>query len=190
MRSLCAVLALTMVAAFMSMPAVAMHGPSDARCASCHSPHNAQSGTVPLWSGRATVNTFTLYTSSTLDATMGQPDGSSKLCLSCHDGAITPTGHGLSTDLRGTHPISFVYDSTLATTDGHLKDPAVAMAGWANAGTIAKEMLDANGKVQCTSCHEIHNTPLKQYPQYLRGVAYDTEPGGDNQSFCRQCHLK
>ena len=42
----------------------------------------------------------------------------------------------------------------------------------------------------CTSCHEIHNTPLKVYPQYLRGVAYDTEPGGDNQTFCRQCHLK
>lgn len=190
MRILCVVLALTMTAFFMPMPAMAMHSATDVRCASCHTPHRGQSSTVPLWNGRATVNTFTLYTSNTFDAadTIGQPDGSAKLCLACHDGAVTPTGHGLGTNLTTTHPISFVYDSALATTDGHLKDPASAttVAG----GTIAEDMLDINGKLQCFSCHEIHNTPLKMYPQYLRGVAYDTEAGGDNYSFCRQCHLK
>jgi hypothetical protein len=177
-----------MTACFMPMPAMAMHGPADVRCASCHAPHRASSSTVPLWNGAATQNTFTLYSSLTIDAVMGQPDGASKLCLSCHDGVVTGTGHGLGTNLTLTHPISFVYDTALATKDGFLKDPATATT--ITGATIAKDLLDANGKLQCSGCHEIHNTPSKIYPQYLRGVAYDTEPGGDNKTFCRQCHLK
>jgi hypothetical protein len=190
MRFLSVILVLTITACFMPMQAMAFHGAADVRCASCHTPHRAQSSTVPLWNGAATTNTFQLYTSLTFDAasTIGQPDGSAKLCLSCHDGAVTPTGHGLGTDLRGTHPISFVYNSALATTDGYLKDPSIATT--VTGQTIAKDMLDTNSKLQCFSCHEIHNTPFKMYPQYLRNVAYDTGPGGDNYSFCRQCHLK
>ena len=189
MRLLSVILVLTITACIMPMQAMAFHGPTDVRCASCHIPHRATSGTVPLWNGATTINTFTPYTSSTLDATtLGQPDGSAKLCLSCHDGAVTPTGHGLGTDLTGTHPVSFVYDSTLATTDGFLKDPSIDTP--TTGQTIAKDMLDINGKLQCFSCHEIHNTPAKMYPQYLRNVEYSTEPGGDNYSFCRQCHKK
>jgi hypothetical protein len=33
-----------------------------------------------------TQGTFTPFTSATLDAIVGDPDGVSKLCLSCHDG--------------------------------------------------------------------------------------------------------
>jgi hypothetical protein len=190
MRILCVVLALTMTVCFMPMPAMAMHAAADVRCASCHTPHRAQTSTVPLWNGAASKNSFTLYSSSTIDAVMGQPDGASKLCFSCHDGVITGTGHGLGTDLTLNHPVSFVYDSTLVTKDKYLKDPTTATVAYTGGGTLDKELLDANHKVQCTSCHEIHNTPLKVYPQYLRGVAYDTEPGGDNQTLCRQCHLK
>jgi hypothetical protein len=188
MRILCVVLALIMMAYFMPMPAMAFHGPTDVRCASCHTPHKATSGTVPLWNGAATKSTFTLYSSKTIDAVMGQPDGSAKLCFSCHDGVVTGTGHGLGTDLTLNHPLSFVYDSALATKDGHLKDPTTATV--VSGGTIAKDLLDVDGKLQCVSCHEIHNTPSKIYPAYLRGVQYDTEPGGDTQTFCRQCHLK
>ena len=85
MRILCVVLVLIMITCLMPMPAMAFHGPSDTRCASCHTPHSAKSSTVPLWNGAATKSTFTLYSSKTIDAVMGQPDGSAKLCFSCHD---------------------------------------------------------------------------------------------------------
>ncbi|MBW2998527.1 cytochrome C, partial [Candidatus Woesearchaeota archaeon] len=59
-------------------------------CITCHTPHNEiASADSPLWNHELSTETYTLYTnavSSTFDATTTQPDGSSKLCLSCHDG--------------------------------------------------------------------------------------------------------
>lgn len=71
-------------------------------CVFCHTPHNAtqtdQAGASmrsPLWNRRVPAGTtYTPYTSSTLDAQSiadgfnAQPGGSSKLCLSCHDGTL------------------------------------------------------------------------------------------------------
>jgi Doubled CXXCH motif (Paired_CXXCH_1) len=62
-------------------------------CVFCHTPHAATSGAVPLWNRRLSTATYTVYSSSSLDAnaifgTLDQPGGSSKLCLSCHDGTI------------------------------------------------------------------------------------------------------
>jgi hypothetical protein len=43
---------------------------------------------VPLWNGLETKTTFTMYSSATFQGTIdGQPSGTSKLCLGCHDGA-------------------------------------------------------------------------------------------------------
>ncbi len=71
-------------------------------CAFCHTPHGATMTAVggaaitgQLWN-RTVPNstTYTGYTSSSLDAATiqagfsGQPAGSSKLCLSCHDGTL------------------------------------------------------------------------------------------------------
>jgi hypothetical protein len=188
MRILSVVLALMITACFMPVPAMAFHADADIRCASCHTPHRATSGTVPLWNGAATKSTFTVYSSATIDAVMGQPDGSAKLCYSCHDGVVGSNGHALGTDLNRNHPISFVYNTALATQDGHLKDPATATVTWGGGQTIAKAMLDRDGKMQCMSCHEIHNVDYRIDAGYLRGVAY--EVGTDTYTFCRQCHLK
>jgi len=71
-------------------------------CVFCHTPHGAtqsdEGGLAlrsPLWNRRVPAGTtYTPYTSSTLDAlniTEGfnnTPGGSSKLCLSCHDGTL------------------------------------------------------------------------------------------------------
>jgi hypothetical protein len=70
-------------------------------CVYCHTPHNAsakdgQGGVLaPLWNRRVGKTeagadvSYTRYSSSTLDAgTLSNPEGSSKLCLSCHDGMI------------------------------------------------------------------------------------------------------
>jgi hypothetical protein len=62
-------------------------------CVFCHTPHAATSGVKPLWNRKTSTATYTTYTSSSLDAkaiegVLAQPGGSSKLCLSCHDGTL------------------------------------------------------------------------------------------------------
>ncbi len=59
-------------------------------CVFCHTPHAATNAPpTPLWNRQLSGNIYTPYASSSLDATgLGEPDGSSKLCLSCHDGTM------------------------------------------------------------------------------------------------------
>lgn len=157
-------------------------------CKFCHTPHNASSN-VPLWNHTTSTAVYTLYSSSTMNATVGQPDGSSILCLSCHDGTVAlgsvvnpsstisfgsittmPAGKtNLGTNLSDDHPISFVYNSALAIADGQLKDTSAL---------IRPVSLDKNGKMQCTSCHDAHdNTNGKFLVQTTQGSA-----------LCFSCH--
>ncbi len=62
-------------------------------CVFCHTPHAATPNAIPLWNRLLSTATYTPYTSSSLDAnviqgSLDQPGGSSKLCLSCHDGTL------------------------------------------------------------------------------------------------------
>jgi hypothetical protein len=71
-------------------------------CVFCHTPHGATQSDLggaplrsPLWNRRVPAGaTYTPYTSASLDAQSivdglnAQPGGSSKLCLSCHDGTL------------------------------------------------------------------------------------------------------
>lgn len=136
-------------------------------CQPCHTPHNGDMSFAgaPLWDHEVTVASFTLYTGtttgSTFDATPGQPAGVSKLCLSCHDGTVALDSFGgttgstnisgsalVGTDLSNDHPVSFLYDTALAGTDGGLHDPATTPA--------AANLLFA-GNLECGSCHDVHN---------------------------------
>jgi predicted CXXCH cytochrome family protein len=155
-------------------------------CVYCHTPHNAAPAT-PLWNRDLPVVTYQLYTSSTLQATLNQPTGSSRLCLSCHDGTVAlgtlrrvPAGEALElgpmqgrrrlgTDLSDDHPISFVYDGELAVRHGELADPA----------TLPSTLrLDARKQVQCTTCHDPHED---RRPMFLR-------MGNDDGAMCLTCH--
>ena len=160
---------------------------SDFGCKSCHTPHHAGNlPGVPLWNGSETTKTFTLYSSDTLDATPGQPDGPSKLCLSCHDGslaAIAGSDMDFGSDLSTSHPISFVYDSALALADTDLKDPGDNST---LGGTIDGDLLDTAHKVQCTSCHDVHTSGVGDH--FLRG--YDFFDGFGGGELCRMCHSK
>jgi hypothetical protein len=135
---------------------------------------------VPIWNPDQMTTTLTdHYASPTMDATVGPVDGASKLCVSCHDGSQVSPEHTITT-LQSVHPVSFVYDSALAAADGELVDPA----------SLGPGVLDANGKMQCTSCHDMHTTATGSH--YLRW-AYDTGNGGmlvNNAAFCRNCHMK
>jgi Doubled CXXCH motif (Paired_CXXCH_1) len=62
-------------------------------CVFCHTPHAATPIKAPLWNKALSGATYTPYTSSSLAAEtiygqLAQPGGSSKLCLSCHDGTL------------------------------------------------------------------------------------------------------
>ncbi|MFC1733806.1 cytochrome c3 family protein [candidate division KSB1 bacterium] len=163
-------------------------------CIVCHTPHHADVtvSDAPLWNHQITTQTFTLYSSSTLDATLGQPDGNSKLCLSCHDGVtaidnfggtttgtqvITGSGN-IGTNLNNDHPISFLYDAALATSDGELYDPTTTSSGLG--GTIAGDMLFAN-KMQCGSCHDVHNAA---------NIAFLLVKSNAASALCLTCHDK
>lgn len=150
-------------------------------CIACHTPHNADTSVTdaPLWNHEITAATFTMYSSSTLDATGdAQPTGSSKLCLSCHDGTVAidsfggasgtnfvtgPARVGANGDLDDDHPISITYDAALSTADPGLHDPSVATTTIGAGGTRTRtgtltDVMLIGGKVECASCHDVHNT--------------------------------
>ncbi len=159
-------------------------------CNGCHTPHNAETlPGVPLWNGSETTSTFTMYSSDTFQGIIdGQPSGDSKLCLSCHDGAnpdflwINPEHVFGGDKLANSHPISFVYDSALAASDGALKDPSEAST---LGGTVLEDLLDPDSKVQCSSCHDVHTSGVGQ--SLLRGYDYGSQHGPE---LCRMCHIK
>lgn len=160
-------------------------------CVFCHTPHQAKT-VQPLWNRNVPTNTYRVYASSTLDAKPGQPTGSSKLCLSCHDGTVAlgslisrnspvgmaggittipPGAKGLiGTDLSDDHPISFLYDSALAGRDPKLKDPA----------TLPRHVrLDSASNVQCSTCHDAHNNTNNKF----------LVQRNDNSQLCNTCHV-
>ncbi len=163
-------------------------------CIVCHTPHNADITVVgaPLWNHEVTSQTFTLYASATLDAVVGQPLASSKLCLSCHDGTVAVDNFGgtttgtifvggndlVGTDLSNDHPISFTYDATLASADGGLFDPTTTSSGLG--GTINNDLL-LGGQVECASCHDVHNGA---------GIGFLLRKTNASSALCLTCHNK
>ena len=137
-------------------------------CVVCHTPHNSLSTLVPLWNHQTTAATFTLYSSPTLNATVGAPTAASKACLSCHDGTVAlnsfggstgstfiNSGYKLGTDLSNDHPVSFTYDAALATADGDLYNPTTKTVTALGGKTVDAAMLIGH-KVECASCHDVH----------------------------------
>jgi predicted CXXCH cytochrome family protein len=144
---------------------------ADRVCEFCHLSHSA-SADGALWARDRSAAAYVPYSSSTAIAQPGQPTGTSILCLSCHDGTIAlgeilnrdtphsmaggvttmPPGGGLQgTDLSDDHPISFEYSAGLASQNGELATP----------GTVSNQLpLDLNGELQCTTCHDPHDSPF------------------------------
>lgn len=146
-------------------------------CVACHTPHKSITtvADAPLWNHALTTQTYALYASPTLNATLAQPGGNSKLCLSCHDGTVALNSFGgttgtifmggstanLGTTLADDHPIGFTYDAALVTADPSLAATSTAVTigsgTQTKVGTIASNML-FGGKLECASCHDVHNT--------------------------------
>jgi len=162
-------------------------------CIVCHTPHNAAAAAGPLWNHEETATaSFTLYTSTTLNATMSQPSGISKLCLGCHDGTVAVDNFGgtttgtqtidlinaaaeVGTDLSNDHPVSFTYDTALSGADGSLTDPVDA----AGSGLTGLELF--GGQLECATCHDVHNEP---------GIASLLRVSNAGSALCLTCHTK
>jgi predicted CXXCH cytochrome family protein len=159
-------------------------------CVFCHAPHRT-GGVTPLWNRELSPSSYLIYQSSTLDARPGQPTGTSKLCLSCHDGTLAlgavisrdeqirmaggdfiPAGlTNLGTDLSDDHPISFDYSPGLASAmDRQLVPPH----------TLPRTIkLDPEGQLQCTTCHDPHHNRFGDF------LVMDDAFG----ALCTSCHV-
>jgi len=92
-------------------------------------------------------------------------------CEDCHSGGDPDGGHDFEgvyfdTDLRDTHPISVLYDPSMAS--GFRSIAAVEAAG----------LKFFDGKLQCMTCHDPHS---QSFVPFLR----ISNSGG---SFCLNCH--
>ena len=173
-------------------------------CIACHDTHgtNTTITDAPLWNHATSTATYTLYSSPTMNATLTQPGGGSKLCLSCHDGTVAVNSFGgvtgttmisavnnTGTNLKASHPIGFVYNTALATTDGSLFDPAtktvtIGSGTQTRTGTV-NAMLLYSGKMECDSCHDVHNT----FTVGANGTGLvKVDPAGSK--ICLACHNK
>lgn len=143
-------------------------------CVFCHAPHNT-TGQSPLWNRTMPATHYRIYESPTTDARIDQPSGPSKMCLSCHDGAlavglvasrapndpivmsqrtIPPGRSDLTNDLSDDHPIGFRYDRALASRDRQLRNPEVVTPNLP---------MGKHNEVHCTTCHDAHDNTLGNF---------------------------
>jgi hypothetical protein len=189
--------------------------PNDPRarqiCIFCHTPHNAVSSRS-LWNRRDTNQTFGHYSSPNLhianelkaDSNYNEPNGSSRLCLSCHDGVTAlgavvrgPQSSGTNISINGSpdtintinvfdrvkvtnnhHPVSFNYAGKVYE--------ALIVDGYKLPPPGGKVKLDRDGRMQCTTCHDPHQTKDTAQPFW---VLEDT--GGipsSHDAVCLTCH--
>ena len=175
-------------------------------CRVCHVPHDHGRTTRYtgglLWNHELSTASYTLYDSPTMDYKTVAPVGTAKLCLSCHDGTVAidnfdshtatpvnfgnPGGYdggyeiGFGTgDLSGTHPISMNYPM-----DGVTGEFNAATTPWSAGGTISST-LD-NGRVQCSTCHDVHSQEVVAGTHLLRAAQTGATPSG----LCLTCHIK
>ncbi len=148
------------------------------------------------------------------------PTGPSLACLSCHDGTVAVNSYGggiqgssayyitnsarIEPDLTHTHPISFTYDANLAGTgpnqDQWIYNPDTTQVLTPDTGTFVPGndmtingfLLGGHHRLECTSCHAVHNqvgTPynLINNPDL---VIINGTKGGVGSLLCRSCHNK
>ncbi|HXW68178.1 MAG TPA: cytochrome c3 family protein [Dissulfurispiraceae bacterium] len=182
---------------------LSVSGPGDIKstsetriCVFCHTPHNATPQT-PLWNKSITGVTYTLYSSTTLTATgqIRQPDGPTRLCLSCHDGTVAlgavlepsstipmtytsiPSSRPsyIGTFLQYDHPVSFLYGASVSNPEIYPTPPPGLL-------------FYNNSSVDCSTCHDPHED-VYQSPD-TNGVLTGKFLAVNNSysALCTMCH--
>lgn len=192
-------------------------------CIFCHTPHSSAPASK-LWNRQDTTQTFGRYSSPTLlirrsasGANYAEPTGSSRLCLSCHDGVIAlgallydppnlPSipmvgGKNFITGIakfdkvkvqKGHHPFSFAYSPSVVS----YLNTNNALGKLYTSPTIVK--LDKTNQMQCMTCHDPHqnqstetiypgSTPPRKIAPFW---AYGANNSAvlDHDAVCKTCH--
>jgi hypothetical protein len=194
---------------------------SDTRiCVYCHTPHGATAKST-LWNRKdpGEIGSFPVYNSATLKINKNiipeaqydnsdptkYPNGSSRMCLSCHDGStasgfgvgdllngasITMTvanlnGRSSQIDLSVSHPISFVYSAYVAGQITSLKGSTYQQP------LLSDVPLDSQERMQCTTCHDPHDDRAEHagagVPPFWRHIS--ATPGDSYADLCNTCHV-
>lgn len=168
---------------------------TDQVCIFCHTPHNANPA-VPLWNHTLSPEgtQYEFYTSPSSDAP--QPDrilGSSKLCLSCHDGTVALGALGnpnkenyynqrmgpecpsyIGCNLADDHPISI--EIPVADTEVQAPDAS---------SPVKLESVEGKQLIECSTCHDPHDNT---YEPFL--VMSQENQRGEGGQLCLVCHRK
>jgi predicted CXXCH cytochrome family protein len=142
----------------------------------------------------------------------GGPGAVSRLCLSCHDGSIAVNTYGYEPqdsrsrktgnttisaqyligglgDLSNHHPIGFVYNDVVANdpeiqeASAYMLNAAAGGTGRGGSVTLKIEDLLYDGKMECVTCHDVHNSQNPGAEKFLW-------KSDNNSAFCVTCHLK
>lgn len=185
---------------------------TDQLCLTCHTPHFGAS-TRLLWNHQLSSASFSWEDTTTTTGGTALPtniktwSGSTKNCLSCHDGTVavgtlyhdgyTYTGSAppkitattvSGQNLQGTHPVAIPYpygglkNSYNQSTTGDL----ALLSGWNSIPVDVKLFTDpnfsapSNRGLECASCHDPHGTPN---PDFLRAPLAGS-------AICLRCHVK
>lgn len=175
-------------------------------CSWCHAPHGDFEQIIPpLWS-QESPERFAVYSQGpdeqkdrideeTAEALQYRPGPSSMLCLSCHDGSNASNKYGFISKIIGRasmesfsysgnapaarlkeHPIGFDYrKAERSMFDLRRSSETVSES-------FAIEDLLRQGRVECVTCHDVHNI-RNQGEKFLW-----TSDARSN--FCFTCHLK
>ena len=156
-----------------------------------------------------TTSTYSLYASSTLDATVEQPGQNTLTCLSCHDGSIaidmlsngnpggaqmmaigdvyypaSPYGEGganIGGNYAGNANVNDLADDHPVSM---LYDATLYAAdpGLHDPATLTDDLPLFDNRLECATCHDVHNS-APAIPAFLRV----TPVAG---ALCLSCHNK
>ncbi len=189
-------------------------------CIACHVPHASltKSGSwspskAILWAQGTTISGVTnwwtsgdfWYTNFSVSGRFAANtpafDGSTKRCMSCHDGSLflntgawetdarTFATSAKITDLTTVHPVAVEYYNSANELPNEFNSVAVAI------GAGKTRLYDANGNkivdsgasaawVGCGSCHDPHNSVS------YSGIRKFARPSIINSELCTACHKK
>jgi hypothetical protein len=166
---------------------------------------------LPLWNHQVTAQAFVPYYNG-VDAPQSGPKASqalanfdkigavSLLCLSCHDGTVAVNEYGNATQDSNSRSAGggMIADQYKIGKDGNLGNHHPIGFAWADVVGTDKEIADAstaafgvtlkvadvlyNGKMECSTCHAVHNKGNSG--EKLLHIS------DANSNLCLTCHLK
>lgn len=179
-------------------------------CRPCHTPHNANVTDGPLWNHEinwgATYKLFGIEHNTSFKANYVGLDEGSRLCLSCHDGAIAVDNYGGKTtgtkfitgdkavgrngDLSDDHPVGMIYPGvTGKNADGTYKYASAGPYNDPN-GTEFTNKGDGRGislvelpgtdnwGIGCSTCHGAHGNTKGNFLRVSNTYSF----------ICKRCH--